>query len=80
MLENKAFGFEIHDIRFGGLKERLKAAKDTVERYLAGDLEKIEELEAPRLPFDPGEPTDAHGGISGSYLNVWTRLVTQNGI
>ena len=80
MYENKAFGFEIHDIRFGGLKERLSAAAETVASYLAGDIDAIEELEAPRLPYDPYEPLDAHGGISGSYLNEWVTLVTQNGI
>ena len=40
----------------------------------------IEELEAPRLVFNPEEPDDGQGGILGSYMNQWSRMVTQNGI
>lgn len=43
--ENKAFGFEIQDIRLGGLICRVKNCKERLESYIAGDLDKIEELE-----------------------------------
>lgn len=49
--ENKAFGYEIHCARFGGVKERLRYAKGVVESYIKEDIDSIEELEAKQLPF-----------------------------
>lgn len=43
--DNKTFGFDIVELRIGGLKERLKTAKRTIEQYLAGERETIEQLE-----------------------------------
>ncbi len=43
--ENKPFGFEVQDIRFGGLIQRLKSCQARLELYADGKLEKIEELE-----------------------------------
>lgn len=43
--ENKPYGFEIQDIRLGGLIMRMKNCCNTIEEYLAGDIEKICELE-----------------------------------
>lgn len=80
MTDNRAFGFEIHDIRFGGLEARLSAAQEMLKSYLSGEIDCIEELEAPRLAFDPEEPENGHGGILGSYMNQWSHMVTQNGI
>ncbi|MBQ6551562.1 MAG: beta-N-acetylhexosaminidase [Lachnospiraceae bacterium] len=80
MKDNKPFGFEIHDIRFGGLMARLESARETVRAYLNGEIARIEELEEPRLPYDPDEPDNGHGGILGNYLNLWAQMVTQNGI
>ena len=80
MRDNRAFGFEIHDIRFGGLRARLLTAQETIQEYLSGGISEIEELAAPRLPYDPEEADDGHGGILGSYMNFWLDMVTQNGI
>ena len=49
--ENKPFGYEIHCARFGGVKERLRYAKEVAESYIKGDIDSIEELEAKQLPF-----------------------------
>ena len=43
--ENKAHGFEIQDLRLGGLTQRLKHCHDVIEEYLAGKISKIEQLE-----------------------------------
>lgn len=51
MKQNKPFGFEVHDLRFGGLLQRLEACRQTILLYLSGELERIDELEAPVLPF-----------------------------
>lgn len=42
---NKAFGFEITDIRIGGLKQRLNYAKNKLMSYINGEISVIEELE-----------------------------------
>ena len=48
--ENKAFGWEVQDVRLGGVERRLKTCKTALEDYLAGKIEKLEELEADILP------------------------------
>ena len=72
--ENKAFGLEVQDIRFGGLIARMERAAETVGDYLAGRIERIEELEEPRIPFDPactdGTPGNAYAG------NDWQKIVS----
>ncbi len=50
--ENKIFGFEVMDIRFGGLIRRLMTAKERIEAYLNGEAFSLPELEQERLPFD----------------------------
>ena len=49
MKENKPFGFDVQDIRMGGLKARLTEACVMIDEYLDGTIDRIEELEAPRL-------------------------------
>ena len=48
--ENKAFGFEIQDIRLGGLAHRIESCRGRLCDYLNGKIEGIEELEAEILP------------------------------
>lgn len=69
MAENKVFGFEVHDIRLGGLKERVLAARTRLSLYLEGKIERIEELEEVRLPLQKegsGPPTEYE----------WAKMVT----
>ena len=51
MAENKPQGFDCHDIRLGGMLRRLDYCRKTLNAYLDGKLEKIEELEEEILPF-----------------------------
>ena len=48
--ENKTFGCSTQDIRVGGLCERMGACAELVNMYLAGEVDKIEELECEILP------------------------------
>ena len=48
--ENKAFGYEKQHYRLGGLKERLEYVIRQLNKYIAGKIEKIDELEEKRLP------------------------------
>ena len=49
VVNNKAFGFEQFDVRLSGVEVRIKRAAMRIEDYLAGRIERIEELEEPRL-------------------------------
>ena len=42
--ENKPFGFDVQDIRIGGLKQRIEHCIERLSCYLDGKTEKIEEL------------------------------------
>ena len=68
MAYNKPFGFEVQDIRLGGLQARLQTAKLRLEQYLHGEVERLEELEQPDLPLSPKVAADS--------LNRWGKSVT----
>ena len=50
--ENRIIGFEVLDIRFGGLRRRIESAIRRVKRYLAGEITSLPELEEERLFYD----------------------------
>ncbi|MEG1718841.1 MAG: beta-N-acetylhexosaminidase [Clostridia bacterium] len=50
--ENKAFGFEVIDVRISGTIARLESAKMRVCEYLDGKVEEIPELMVERLYYD----------------------------
>lgn len=52
--ENKPFGWEVQEIRLAGVKARLLACRETLSRYVAGELTQIEELEEKLLPYGKG--------------------------
>lgn len=43
--ENKPHGFDVQDIRFGGLIQRLKSCRERLVAYSKGEIESIPELE-----------------------------------
>ncbi len=45
MKENKPFGFEVQDIRLGGLMRRLCTAREKIAAYVNGEIECIEEYD-----------------------------------
>ncbi len=49
--ENKPHGFEVQDIRLGGLKQRLQHCRERLEAYLRGEEETLPELEEVLLDF-----------------------------
>lgn len=50
--DNKALGLEVFQIKAGGLLARAKFALERVKSYVSGEMDILEELEEPRLPFD----------------------------
>ena len=53
--DNKGHGFDVQDIRIGGLIQRVKHCRDILEWYSAGQLDTIEELEEEKLDFFGGQ-------------------------
>jgi len=49
---NKPFGWEVLDIRYGGVLARLNTTVDRLTDYLEGKIQSIEELETERLYHD----------------------------
>lgn len=72
--ENKPHGFDIQDIRIGGLWRRLKNCKQMLNDFIKGKLDRIIELEEKILPF-PEITSDKKGAIS---FNSWMRTVSVN--
>lgn len=65
MKDKKPEGFEVQDIRLGGLKLRVEMCKQTIEDYLSGKLDKIDELEQKQLDWENG--IDEFGRRPGCY-------------
>jgi len=69
---NKPFGWEVIDIRYGGVITRIDSVKYRINEWLEGTITSIEELEEKRLRHDgPWEIVD---GLVGG--NVYHRIVT----
>ena len=71
MTDNKPFGFDIQEIRFGGLLMRLREAKTQIGEYLEHKTDSIPELLVPRLPYDSIEGDDVT-----IQENSWRRMAT----
>jgi len=70
--DNKPFGFEVQDIRIGGLIRRVASCTERLELYVDGKLDKIEELEQEILDFY-GCSEDVHVPVC---YNSWRLTVT----
>lgn len=73
MKENKAQGFDIQDIRLGGLSRRVKDCRQTIEDYANGRITQIEELEEPLLDFCGNGSSFENKPI---YINNWKKNVS----
>lgn len=73
MSENKVFGFDVQDMRFGGLLARLEAAQVRIHDYLDGKINSIEELEQEMLYFDARME---EGDMPHLAINRWPLMVT----
>ncbi|WP_062354721.1 beta-N-acetylhexosaminidase [Bacillus kwashiorkori] len=69
---NKPFGWEILDIRYGGVLTRLITTADRLNQWVNGEISQIEELAEERLPFEGPYPMP--DGTIGR--NVYHRIVT----
>lgn len=70
LLENKPQGFEIQEIRLGGLLERLLGCKKRLKDYLAGKISRIDELEEILLEQAVGRVKDNSRCDEFSYMAI----------
>lgn len=66
MKYNKAFGWEIIEIRYGGTIARMSTVVDRLSAYLNGELSTLEELEEDRLI----DPIQEHNPGRGIFTNI----------
>ncbi|MBQ8683552.1 MAG: beta-N-acetylhexosaminidase [Clostridia bacterium] len=76
LAENKVFGLDAIDIRYGALKHRLQVAIDRIGAYLNGTVDSLPELEEERLSYN-GKQTE---GIDvklneENWIHAWTASV-----
>lgn len=62
----KSFGWEVFDIRYGGLMQRFDTTKMLLGLYIRGIIAKIDELEEDRLWYDVSRPEGE--AIGGGFL------------
>lgn len=74
--ENKGFGFEVSDVRIGGMIHRAKSVMQTLTSYLNGSIAQIEELEAERLNYFGGQ-LEGEDRFTPLH-NVWITQITNN--
>ncbi|MDR4949854.1 beta-N-acetylhexosaminidase [Neobacillus cucumis] len=68
----KPFGWEVIDIRYGGILTRIDSVKYRIQDWLEGRISRLEELEEERLRHDG--PWEFADGLVGG--NVYHRIVT----
>ena len=74
--ESRPGGFDVQDLRFGGLKQRILNAQRTLRAYVNGEIEAISELKQKRLPFDCR--TSDEGRDINVDCNFWNYISTPN--
>ncbi|WP_141502080.1 beta-N-acetylhexosaminidase [Paenibacillus luteus] len=75
MKTNKPQGWEILDIRYGGLLARLESAQARIVDFLEGTIIQIEELEEERIYFDNRLGA---GGIQADYYTTYHLIASAN--
>ena len=74
--EAKKNGFDVQDIRFGGLVNRLAAVRERLIAYCNGEEERIEELELERQFFDNRkDPAIYTDWIGNKHENPYTDCI-----
>ena len=76
MRENKPFGFQIQDVRFGTMRARLLYTQEILRAYLCGEVDRIMELEEPSLYMDCR--TEEEEKPLHAYEAEWPRIAVVN--
>lgn len=73
--ENKGPGFEVQDIRIGGLKQRIRHCKEMLIDYENGILDRIDELEEQLLDFEGNGKSFCKKHV---IFKPWSEISTAN--
>ncbi len=73
MKDNKPFGYELMDIKLGSVSVRLCSAAGRINGYLEGRIERLEELEEPRLLYRYRAEGEARGLC---YESHWLNIIS----
>lgn len=76
LADAKPFGYELLDIRLGGVKTRLESCQRRLQSFLDGSVPRLEELEQERLPYwELGEakPQDPKAELRE---NLWDKIIS----
>lgn len=73
MQECKPFGYEVLDIRFGAIGVRLTSVKKRLQKYLAGEIERIEELEEALVLYNKNRAESAYPLCAAGF---WDDIVS----
>lgn len=69
-LENMQNGFEVEDVRFGGLIQRLENCRALLKEYCAGKIERLAELEQKIVDYIDGSDTYTQGAfMENGYMD-----------
>lgn len=72
MTFSKPHGFEVQDARLGGLAARVDSCRERIEAYIAGSLERIDELDEDILTAETSPTFEA----TARHYNSWKRTVS----
>lgn len=75
MYEYKPFGYEVIDIRFGGIGTRARSIKKRISDYLTDKCSKIDELEEEILPY---QTFNSVQNQQGNYF--WEKIISVGNI
>lgn len=67
---NKPFGWEVLDIRYGGLLQRIDTACKRINDFIDGEIDRIEELEVDRLYFNESVKDSTGLGWCSYYYRI----------
>ena len=73
--ENKPNGFEVQDLRLGGVQKRFASCRETLSGYLDGKIDSIPELEEKLLDYY-GKGEDLEEVTAG--FNLWSGSISPN--
>ena len=72
----KPFGYELLDIRLGGVKTRLESCRRRLQSFLEGKVQTLEELEQERLPYWELGDTKPQDPKAELRENLWDKIIS----
>lgn len=76
MRDARPFGYELLDIKLGGVLTRLESHRRRIESYLSGSISRLEELEQERLPYFTVDKSMGHDPDQSMSENRWHFIVS----